>query len=123
MNSLHSLSRAQRLPGSGLNKSSGKPGESFESHLREVCCRKGVRLTGHAEKRMLSRKLQVSEEELEKISEAMKNVQKKGGGKSAIFLDGKIFLADIRNKSIITAIESGKDRERVFTGIDSAIFV
>jgi flagellar operon protein len=123
LDSLNSLNRAQRLPGSGLNRSTVKSRDSFKNHLREACSRHGVQLTGHAEKRITSRKLKVSEKELEKLSEAMNNVQKKGGGKSAIFLDGKVFLADVRNMSIITAIESGDDKERVFTGIDSAIFV
>ncbi len=123
MRTLNGLQRIERLSGGRTGRSAGNTAEGFENHLREACSRHGVRLTGHAGRRMVSRKLEVSEQEVEKISEAMKNVEAKGGGKSAIFMDGKVFLADIRNRSIITAIEQDKEGERVFTGIDSAVFV
>ena len=95
----------------------------FEKCLRKVCEEHELRLTGHAEARIAGRGIKIDTEDLKRISSAVNQAAKKGGEKPAIFYKDLIFIADAKERAIITAMHSSGDKEKVFTGIDSAVFV
>ncbi|MEW5785298.1 MAG: TIGR02530 family flagellar biosynthesis protein [Bacillota bacterium] len=85
--------------------------------------RRELVFSAHARERMESRNIELHEEDLHKIGEAMDKAKAKGA-RSSLLLYGEIaLLASVTNRTIITAVDGATEREQIFTGIDSAVIV
>ncbi len=60
---------------------------------------------------------------MQKINQAIEKAEKKGIKDALILMDNKAFVANIKNKTIITASTSEQLKENVFTNIDGAVIV
>jgi flagellar operon protein len=100
-----------------------RPDGLFDGCLKKACIERDLRISGHAEERIKQRNIEIGVEDLEKISKAMRLVAEKGGAKPAIFCRDLVFIADARDRAIITAMSSGDRDERILTGIDSAVVI
>lgn len=81
-----------------------------------------VKFSNHALKRLESRNIQLSEEELSKIQSAVEKAESKGSKDSLVMMDKTAFIVNIPNKTVVTAIEVAGSNENVFTNIDSVVF-
>lgn len=95
------------------------PERSFETLFRKELA--NVRFSKHATDRMSERNMRVDGEDLEKIDRAIAKAEQKGSQDSLIFLRDMAFIVNIPNRTVVTAIESGRMQENVFTNIDSAV--
>lgn len=83
----------------------------------------GLRLSAHAERRLRERNVTLDREDMRKIEGAVQKAAVKGSRESLVIYGDLALVANIKNRTIITAME-GKDMgEHVFTNIDSAVFV
>jgi flagellar operon protein len=83
---------------------------SFNSHIN---------FSKHAKERITARGIEISQEDLERISEAISKADEKGIRNSLIVTEKAVYIANIKSKTIITAMEDMKDR--VFTNVDGVI--
>lgn len=81
-----------------------------------------VKFSNHALKRLESRNIQLSENELTKIQDAVQKAEAKGSKDSLVLMDKTAFIVNIPNKTVVTAIEVQNSTENVFTNIDSVVF-
>jgi len=81
-----------------------------------------VRFSSHALKRLESRNINVSENDLSKIQNALERAESKGSKDSLIMMDNKAFIVNIPNRTIVTAMDVKESKENVFTNIDSVVF-
>ena len=95
----------------------------FSQMLREACEKKLIKLSVHAEERIAQRGITVGADDIEKLSVAMESVAEKGGSKAAILYHNTVFIADVGDRAIITALDKDNVSEMVFTGIDSAVVI
>jgi len=117
--------------GNGILRGSSSPvrtparsrSNNFSKFLREACERKSIKLSAHAEERITQRGIPVGNDEIEKLSAAMESVAEKGGSKAAILCHNTVFIADVSDRAIITALDKDNVSELVFTGIDSAVVI
>ncbi len=83
----------------------------------------GVRLSIHAAKRLQERNLQMDGKEYFKIKDAIGKLKSKGGQDSLIITNQAAYIVDVKNNTIVTAMDRESMRENVFTKIDSTLFV
>lgn len=83
--------------------------------------KKDVKISGHAQKRMVERGIRLQENDLTRISQGMDKLEEKGGKESLMLYKDMAFIASIQNRTIITAM--GNDELDIVTNIDSAIII
>ena len=60
---------------------------------------------------------------MNKINNAIETASKKGIKETLILMDNKAFIANVKNKIIITAAIEDQLRDNAFTNIDGAIII
>ncbi len=118
----------QNLGGSkGSNQPTvGKPadGSSFALALQDSLSEQpSLRLSAHAQQRLLTRKIQISPENLDRIEQGVQKAGLKGAKESLILMDNLALVVNIRNKLVITAVDQAHAKDNVFTNIDSVVIV
>ncbi|MEX2462209.1 MAG: TIGR02530 family flagellar biosynthesis protein [Paenibacillaceae bacterium] len=107
-----------RQPKANLNKVSHN-GLSFQ----QIFNQKMVHLSHHAEQRLEQRGIQLQPEQLAKIESAIDKAAAKGAKDSLILFKDMAFIVNIKNRTIVTAMDSSSMQDNVFTQIDSAVVV
>jgi len=101
-----------------------KAGGQLESaiNFKEILKEKtGLNFSNHAIDRLSGRGLNLDGDKVERLTKAVQVADKKGADQSLVLLDQLAFLVSVRNKTVITAVETDRMKEGVFTQIDSAI--
>lgn len=82
-----------------------------------------IKFSKHAQDRLNSRSIMLSDKELNQLAEGVKKAEEKGARDSLIMLNDIAYVVSIKNKTVITAVDNNSLEERVFTNIDSAVFM
>lgn len=77
----------------------------------------------HAQNRLISRGIKISESDLSKLNDGVAKAADKGSRDSLIMVNNVAYVVSIENKTVITAIDDKSLQENVFTNIDSAVFM
>jgi flagellar operon protein len=93
---------------------------SFDAIFKEEL--EKVKFSNHALKRLESRNIQLNDNDLTKIQNAVEKAEAKGSKDSLVMMDKTAFIVNIPNKTVVTAIEVANSNESVFTNIDSVVF-
>ncbi|MGB9839456.1 TIGR02530 family flagellar biosynthesis protein [Thermovenabulum sp.] len=99
-------------------KSDGKFKEILEEKLKQ-----DLKISGHAAMRMKLRNMNLSQEQWDKLKNAVSKAEEKGVKESLILMDNMAFIVSIKNKTVITAIDEENLKENVFTNIDGAVII
>ena len=81
----------------------------------------GLTFSKHLTERINRRSIDLSPEKLERLSQAVDKVAEKGSRESVVLLDNLALLVSVSNRTVLTAIETGKMKNGVFTNIDSVV--
>ena len=104
-----------------INKISG--GMSFEEVLNMKKTTSELKFSKHADARLSERHINLTEEQLERLNEGAKKASQKGIGESLMIMDNLAFIVNIKNNTVVTAIDSKSSEENIFTNIDGAVIV
>lgn len=80
-----------------------------------------IRFSKHASERLLSRNIDLSKAQLERLSSAANKAREKGMKESLVMIDNLAFIVNIKNNTVVTAIKDTE--EAVFTNIDGAVII
>lgn len=83
---------------------------------------KDVVISKHAQMRMEMRNVNLTEELRQKLSNAIDKAEAKGVRDTLIVMERMAFVVNVKNRTVITAMNSAEMRENVFTNIDGAVF-
>lgn len=83
----------------------------------------GVKFSAHAQTRLLSRNIHLSEADLAKISSAITKAASKGARESLVLTDKAALVISIPNRTVITAVDPTSLKDNIFTNIDSAVII
>lgn len=122
---LDRVKKATNTPSSPLQngQAKGQPvGSDFESVLKRLQDRQVI-VSKHASERLAMRSVAISESELKRIGEAMERAGAKGIKDAVILMDDKILLANVPNKTIVTAAKKEDFKEQLITNINGAIIL
>lgn len=95
------------------------PKTSFDEVFAEELSK--IKFSGHAQSRMISRELDLNENEMLRLENAVEKAEMKGANESLIMLEDKAFIVSIKNKTVITALDRSQMQDNVVTNIDSAV--
>lgn len=80
-------------------------------------------MSQHAETRIRSREIPWNAAMEKRVMGGIEALEAKGSREALILADDVAFIANIRSKTIVTAMDRTQLKERVFTNIDSAVLV
>ena len=94
---------------------------SFEEILRSksISDDNKVVFSKHANERLDSRNIVLSDTQMERLNEATKLATEKGIKESLVMLDDYSFIVNTKNNMVVTALS--KQEKNVFTNIDGAV--
>jgi len=78
-----------------------------------------LRFSKHANERLLSRNIDLTNEQVERLNAGARMAGEKGIRESLIMVDDLAFIVSVRNNMVITAV--GDEDDRIFTNIDGAV--
>jgi len=117
--------RGQLLPKGKTenNNVSGVPDRSFAEILAEKKTSEGqeLKFSKHANERLLSRNIDLSENQKERLHHAVKAAEAKGIKESLVMMDNLAFIINVKNNTVVTAVTGGE--EKIFSNIDGAVVV
>lgn len=102
------------------NKQTGS-GTPFAQVLDQKLPGQPVKLSQHAQERLKSRGITLSDADLKKLAGAVDSVAQKGGRDSLIMLGDAALVVSVKNRTVVTAMDRQAMQGNVFTNIDSAV--
>lgn len=107
------------------NPKVSKNENSFQDILKQQVRKssEGIKISSHANRRLVERNIHLTNRDLKALSEAMDRVDQKGAKESLMLYKDIAFIASIKNRTLITAMDPQNSKESIFTNIDSAIIV
>lgn len=98
-------------------------GQSFAEILEQKKAAESgeLKFSKHASERLISRNIDLSETQKERLSHAVKAAEAKGIKESLVMMDNLAFIVNVKNNTVITAVTGGE--EKIFSNIDGAVVV
>ena len=112
-------------PSTGIGKSK-RADQSEQVRFKDVLEQVSLgelKFSAHAKERLASRNIQLSPADLAKIGNAVDKAAQKGARESLIMMDRLALVVSVKNKTVVTAVDSMSMKEHVFTNIDSAVII
>ena len=94
-----------------------------EMFSTELASGRGLTFSKHASQRLHSRGLQLSDEQLARIADAVDKAAVKGSRETLVLTDEAALVVSVENRTVITAFDREQLREGVVTAIDSAVII
>ncbi|MFT3984901.1 MAG: TIGR02530 family flagellar biosynthesis protein [Lachnospiraceae bacterium] len=116
----------QYLKDSGSSrKVSQNGGQSFAEILeqKQLSEDSTVRFSKHATGRLNDRNIELSDNQLDRLNAGMQKASAKGINESLVLMDQLAFIVNVKNNTVITAMDQTEAEENVFTNIDGAVIV
>lgn len=92
---------------------------SFSEALEKV---QNLRFSNHAQKRLQVRNINLNDEGISRLANAVDKAEKRGGKESLVLVDDLAFIVNVKERLVITALDEPSRGEGVFTQIDSVVF-
>jgi flagellar operon protein len=83
----------------------------------------GLSFSSHAQSRLLSRQILLSNEQMARLQHGVEQAAEKGARDSLVMLDNLAFIVSVSNRKVVTALDGATRTGNVFTQIDSAVIV
>jgi flagellar operon protein len=80
-----------------------------------------LKFSAHAQSRLNSRDISLSNEDIGRIESAVAKAEAKGSNESLVLLRDMAFIVSVGNKTVITAMQNDGAEQHIFTNIDSAV--
>jgi flagellar operon protein len=122
VNQASTIGGIRNTSGSAGTSSAIKPGGDFASALSKATEKQDqLKISSHAQKRLDSSKVVLSDSDMQRIGGAIQKASDKGSKQSLVMLDDLALVVSVKNKVVITAVDEARRQEGVFTNIDSVV--
>ena len=82
-----------------------------------------LKFSKHAANRLADRKIELTDSQLERLSEGTAKAGEKGIKESLVLMDELAFIVNVPNHTVITAMSRTETDENVYTNIDGAVII
>lgn len=98
---------------------------SFQKILEQTAEKNNsdLKFSKHAATRLADRKIELTDSQLERLSEGTAKAGEKGIKESLVLMDELAFIVNIPNHTVITAMSQTEADENVYTNIDGAVII
>ena len=80
-----------------------------------------VKFSKHASMRLSDRNIELSEEQLERLNDGTQKASEKGISESLVLVDDLAFIVNVKNNTVVTAMDQTETNKNIFTNIDGAV--
>ncbi|TDF98223.1 TIGR02530 family flagellar biosynthesis protein [Paenibacillus piri] len=94
-----------------------------EGSFQQVLQNELVRFSHHAEQRLRQRGIEFMPEQLAKIESAIDKAASKGAKDSLMLINNTALIVNIKNRTVVTALDEASMKDNLFTQIDSAVII
>lgn len=103
-------------------------GPSFQEILaqrsrRETGQTGELKFSKHATGRLADRGIELSENQMERLSDGVRKAGQKGIRDSLVIVDELAFIVNVPNSTVVTAMDSTETNDNVFTNINGAVIM
>ncbi len=82
-----------------------------------------MKFSKHASERLSLREINITEDNMKNINEAVDKANKKGLRESLVIFNDVALIVNVKNRVVLTAMKSDNLKESIVTNIDSAIII
>ena len=103
----------------GISRKNSETAASFQEILKQKSEAAGT----DADARMADRNISLTKEQLDRLEQGTKKADEKGIRESLVIMDNLSFIVNIKNRTVITAMDQSENEENVYTNIDGAVII
>ncbi len=98
---------------------------SFQQILQKVSEPQSEQVTfsKHANERLASRNIRLDESQMQRLNKGIMQAKEKSIKESLVMMDNIAFIVNIKNSTVVTAMDQNTNDSNVFTNIDGAVIV
>lgn len=102
-----------------------KDGQSFAEILnnKQVSESTQLKFSKHASNRLSERNINLSAAQLDRLNAGTQAAEQKGINESLMLMDSLAFIVNVKNQTVVTAMDQKDATQNVFTNIDGAVIV
>ncbi|MDP5273445.1 TIGR02530 family flagellar biosynthesis protein [Chengkuizengella axinellae] len=115
--------QTNHFPSTLTNKTQSVTKQKHHQTFEKILQDEMLNISHHAELRLKQRGIQLQPDQIHKLNQAIDRASAKGAQDSLILLNDTAFIVNIKNRTVVTAIDSKSMNDHVFTNIDSALFL
>ncbi len=82
-----------------------------------------VKFSNHALRRLEERNIELSDEDLSLLNDAVSRAEQKNTRDVLILLRDIAFIVNVKNRTVVTVVDGESMREHIFTNIDGAVII
>lgn len=82
-----------------------------------------LKFSKHATNRLADRGIELNQNQLERLAGGARKAGQKGIEESLVLVDDLAFIVNVPNKTVVTAMDSTRTDENIFTNINGAVIV
>ncbi len=82
-----------------------------------------LKFSKHADLRLAQRNISLTDEQIQRLNEGARRAGEKGINESLVIMDDLTFIVNVKNSTVVTAIDKESSKENVFTNIDGAVII
>lgn len=111
-----------------LKKAASAEGTSFveilkQKQLDSVEESSELKFSKHANERLSSRNISLTDEQMVRLHDGAKQASEKGINESLVLVDDLAFIVNVKNNTVITAMDQRNSVDNVYTNIDGAVII
>ena len=80
-----------------------------------------LKFSKHASSRLTERNIELTDTQMNRLQSSVKAAGEKGINESLVMVDQLAFIVNIKNQTVITALDQNEANTNVFTNIDGAV--
>lgn len=103
------------------NKTVTTPKHSFLQHLQDATVKTELKISKHANQRLIDRNINISEAQWQLINDKVAEARSKGVKDSLVLMDQAALIVSAKNATVITAMDRTEANNQLFTNIDGTI--
>lgn len=119
----------EQVSGQYLNRTKttakmGNTESAFEGYLRQA--ESGIehlKFSKHANERLNSRDIKLTTGQMERLNSGVEQARQKNIKESLVMIDNLSFIVNVKNNTVITAVNQTEAKDQVFTNIDGAVII
>ena len=95
--------------------------QAFLQHLHEATGKTDLKVSKHANQRLLERNIHISDAQWQLVSDKVSEARSKGVKDSLVLMDQAALIVSAKNSTVITAMDRKEANNQLFTNIDGTI--
>jgi len=116
---------AGRYLDSKVTSKAQSDGQSFAEifNNKQVPESNQLKFSKHASNRLSERNINLSDSQLDRLNAGTQAAEQKGINESLVLMDQLAFIVNVKNQTVVTAMDQKDATQNVFTNIDGAVIV